>query len=75
MALMAWCCDAFQERMGASVDRTFRIFYSYWEPPRPGRKRFWLSCWPEEPGSNPSQTPVRIFYCPWCGADLSLFPR
>lgn len=28
MALMAWCCDAFQERMGASVDRTFRIFYS-----------------------------------------------
>jgi hypothetical protein len=74
MTPMAWCCEAFEARIGATDDDGFGVYYSYHEPPHNPPNKLFLLHYRSGSDEGSARPGIRIFFCPWCGADLSRFP-
>jgi hypothetical protein len=68
---MQWCCTAFEERLLETESNGIRIRYSYHVPPD---GKFFVLCYRAEGGID-IEDPIQIHFCPWCGSELSLFPK
>jgi len=67
-----WCCNTFEEHIYKDSKPTgFTIMRGYKEPPHPGIQWFLLTYQSE--GCKGAST--MIHFCPWCGAELSSFPK